>query len=516
MVLAPDPQRPASLRDRLIALRDHLGERLIERELPLRLALLAALAGEHLLLVGPPGTAKSELARRLRLAFRDATYFERLLTRFSVPEELFGPLSIKALEDDRYERRTTGYLPSASIAFIDEIFKANSAILNALLTLLNEREFDNGDRRVRTPLVAVVGASNELPDDEALGALYDRFLLRCHVGPVSEEGFASLLDLRGNPVPRPPAELRLTLEDLDEIRREAQDVTVPDDIRALLAALRLHLAEQRVAVSDRRWRKIVALLQMSAYTNGRTRVSIWDCWLLQHCTWTAPEQRQGIFDWYQARAGTLGGVEPERLTRLVTAWEAKLAQDQRAQSQQYDERGRLLYVSPAGRPTIEANGQYPAENDRGEALFLAPANRSSRGDRTNAGRGWTRGELENQGLYREDVSRHAQDPANRLTVVRDNKLLFGPRQFTVAEIEGRRGEISRVMSEVDGHLALLDEQMASLKERVDEHLWIAPGFSPSALANLAANRERAAALRVRLEAVREGYAKLPVLTEELP
>src|SRR3990167_4301249 len=151
---------------RLRAVIDTLERGLVERRQSVQLCLLAALAGEHTLFIGPPGSAKSELARRLHTVFRDARYFERLLTRFSVPEELFGPLSIKALEEDRYERHTDGFLPDASVAFIDEVFKANSAILNALLTLLNEREFDNGAGRQRCPLISCVGATNEVPRSE--------------------------------------------------------------------------------------------------------------------------------------------------------------------------------------------------------------------------------------------------------------------------------------------------------------------------------------------------------------
>mmetsp|Transcript_40685 Transcript_40685/g.90451 ORF Transcript_40685/g.90451 Transcript_40685/m.90451 type:complete len:362 (+) Transcript_40685:81-1166(+) len=167
-------------------------EGLVERDTEVRLLLLAAMAGEHILLIGPPGTAKSEVGRRLNKLIR-GTYFERLLTRFSVPEELFGPLSMRALEEDKYVRQTRGYLPEAEVAFIDEIFKANSAILNTLLTLINERLFDNGSQRVRVPLISVVGASNELPESEELDALYDRFLVRRQVKQVTPSGVAQML-----------------------------------------------------------------------------------------------------------------------------------------------------------------------------------------------------------------------------------------------------------------------------------------------------------------------------------
>ena len=261
---------------------------LLERETEVRLLVLAALCGEHLLLLGPPGTAKSELARRLSKVCR-GRYFERLLTRFSVPEELFGPLSMKGLEDDRYERQIEGYLPTAEVAFVDEIFKANSAILNALLTLLNERLFDNGTERLRAPLLCLVGASNELPESEELDALYDRFMIRKEVRQVSGHGLRDLARLaaggathREFEADSPP----LALEDFAACRdRAVAAVEVPDRVLDLLVALREHLqdkCEPPVYVSDRRFTKCVTILQVAAYANGQAYIDVYDCLLLQH------------------------------------------------------------------------------------------------------------------------------------------------------------------------------------------------------------------------------------------
>jgi MoxR-like ATPase len=259
---------PRPLANKLATLLDELE---CARQRRRRCIALLSTSQQHTLLVWPPGTAKSQLARRLHLAFEDARYFERLLTRFSVPEELFGPLSISALEQDRYERHTAGYLPQASIAFIDEVFKANSAILNALLTLLNERQFDNGAGRQDCPLISVIGATNEVPLGEVAEAFFDRFLVRLPVAPVSAGGFRELLALDAH---RP---LRVTdalvQADRDAIASAALEVGVPEEVATLLAELRQHLEGGQIYVSDRRWIKILALLRVAAAAEARGLVS---------------------------------------------------------------------------------------------------------------------------------------------------------------------------------------------------------------------------------------------------
>ena len=331
---SPASGAPPDLAGKIRGATAALESGLVERETEVRLLLLAAFCGEHLLLLGPPGTAKSELGRRLSAVCGGASFFERLLTRFSVPEELFGPLSMRGLENDQYVRQTDGYLPTATVAFVDEVFKANSAILNSLLTILNERLFDNGNERVEVPLLCLVGASNELPESEELDALYDRFLLRCAVEQVSAAGLGDLLAMRaaggrgggaGADDDSSGADfsesvgamdqqcLSLTVEDFAGVKQAAEaNVAVPPGVVDLVVDLRDHLqnkCEPPVYVSDRRLVKAIALLRVAAYTNGRAMVSEFDCLLLANILWQRPSEANVVRDWILERLAQDRGVD---------------------------------------------------------------------------------------------------------------------------------------------------------------------------------------------------------------
>lgn len=524
----PGPMEVEDFVQKLRALRDTLTAGLVERDVAVRLGLLASLAGEHMLMLGPPGTAKSLIARRLHLAFDDSTYFERLLTRFTVPEELFGPLSIKGLEEDRYERQTNGYLPTASIAFLDEIFKANSAILNALLTLLNEREFDNGTVRSKTPLVAVIGASNELPEGEELDALFDRFLLRLHVGPVTKGGFFTLLGLRGQSTPDVPDHLKLSEHELRVVQEVAEAVEVPEDVVALLCDLRDWCTSQEIAVSDRRWRKVVKLLQVSAATNGRVQVSIWDCWLLQHCLWDTPEAREKVYAWYSERVGASAAMDPSRLTRLVVLWESKLKADKDSRSQMRDDEGHLLFKGPGGKHTRDARGR--TQGKRGPLpLYLAPHGAYTRlshydrkeiRDRTNGGKGYTRDELD--ALYIGDrnsadrefrhwdgLAAYLSDQNNWLMEEVDLTPVLEPTRQKDFYIDKCVNEMDELRSEVEDYRRKLAAHMESLEAAIRDHLWVTTEFAVPAARNLAQTRNEVETLLARVAKLREGFESLP-------
>jgi len=273
---------------RLIAALDRA---FLERKLQVRLSLLALLAGQHVLLLGPPGTAKSALARSLCGCFDRASYFEYLLSRFTHPDELFGPVSIPGLKAEDYRRLTEGFLPTAEVAFLDEIFKANSAILNSLLTLVNERVFHHGRHRDAVPLIGLVGASNELPDpDGGLEALYDRFLVRLTVPPLGEaEAFLAVASGQLAPPDFGDAD-RISATTVAEVRAAARSVRLPPRVAEVLVALWQRGQEADWGVSDRRWRQAVQLVQVAAVVAGRGEVAPLDLLLLEPVLAPAPDR----------------------------------------------------------------------------------------------------------------------------------------------------------------------------------------------------------------------------------
>ncbi len=287
------------MKDKVEKLLEKLNKGLVGKEKIIRLGLLAILSGENLLLVGPPGTAKSEISRRLTKILKDESYFEYLLTKFTTPEEIFGPLSIKKLQEDKFERNTESYMSTRRIVFLDEIFKANSSILNTLLTILNEKIFHNGIRQEKVPLLALIGASNELPlGNDELSALYDRFLLRSTVDYISDEDIDTLLEIDFTEVVI-SEELKITEKELEEIREGAEKVEIPEGIKNAIKEIRiaynkLFKEDKHENISDRKLVKIIRLIKISAYINGRGEADYSDVLLLINCLWNNPENIEKV------------------------------------------------------------------------------------------------------------------------------------------------------------------------------------------------------------------------------
>lgn len=306
--------------ERFKQLLGEMNRGIYEKETEISLSLLAALAGESIILLGPPGVAKSMVARQLKTAFRDAQSFEYLMSRFSTPDEIFGPVSIQKLKtSDTYERAVEGYLPTADVVFLDEIWKAGPAIQNTLLTVINEKIFRNGNREMHLPLKLLVAASNELPaKGEGLEALWDRFVIRIESRPIKlETNFREMLleshaDFSGSTGILGHADfadnadfsdLKITAEEYAEWAEKICKIGVKEEVLDAISAIRKSLravnvdeaAERRnIYVSDRRWKNIVRLLRTSAFMQDREEVDICDLLPVYHCLWQEPEERDAI------------------------------------------------------------------------------------------------------------------------------------------------------------------------------------------------------------------------------
>ncbi|MDR2632691.1 MAG: AAA family ATPase [Treponema sp.] len=286
-----------------------------EKEEILSLALLTAIAGESLFLLGPPGVGKSLIARRLKYAFQEGRAFEYLMSRFSTPDEIFGPLSIAKLKDeDRYERITRGYLPEAAVVFLDEIWKAGPSIQNALLTVLNEKLYRNGEQEISVPMKLLIAASNELPlPGQGQEALWDRFLVRLPVEGISDPAsFRAMITLpRRFDVPHDPVQEKhkITQAVYAAWSRGIDGVALPDHVFHVLWFIKsqgragegdarepeLPAPEEGLRqASDRRWRKILRLLRTSAFLQDRKQVELMDCFLIKHCLWNDPSERAAL------------------------------------------------------------------------------------------------------------------------------------------------------------------------------------------------------------------------------
>ncbi len=318
-----------SVLDRLLTIETELQARHLERRDVIRGLVLALLSKEHIVLLGPPGADKSGLSRDLTARITAANYFEWQLTRMSTPEELFGPISLRALEQDSYRRVTAGKLPEAHVAYVDETFKASSAILNSMLAVMNERLYYNDGSPMKVPLQVMIGASNELPEDrEELGALWDRFLLRFQVAYMRDEtSFRAMLTQNRGQGP-------MATMSLDELR-EAQDGAMHVDLNPVipdLLTLRAKMMELGVPVSDRRWHQSLAVVQGQAYLAGRDEAAPGDLITLANVLWSEPQQYPQVRKSIYSLVAPFDSVAEEVLDQATDVYRTALAASEEQQT----------------------------------------------------------------------------------------------------------------------------------------------------------------------------------------
>ncbi len=325
------------LKNRIIKILESLNENIHERDEVISVAFLSALADQNIFLFGPPGTAKSLISRRLAKVFQNENYFEYLMQKFSTPEEVFGPISLTELKKDNYVRKTDGYLPNAEFAFLDEIWKSSPAILNTLLTIINEKKFRNGSEVKNVPLKVLISASNETPPGgQGLEALYDRFLTRLYVPPMeNKQNFESLLQASSTSSEIDISEdLIIKNTEWEEWKKKIETVKLSKETLNIIHDIRLQFEAKGkdldIYVSDRRWQKASMLLKAAAFFCDRNETNLVDALLLRYCLWTTNENREEIIKIVEEAVKKSGfeiGISLENIDREKEALEEEITKE---------------------------------------------------------------------------------------------------------------------------------------------------------------------------------------------
>ncbi|GAB5552326.1 MAG: AAA family ATPase [Saprospiraceae bacterium] len=512
------------VKHRITQVLEALSAGLYEKENAVKLAMLSALAGESIFLLGPPGVGKSLIARRLKYAFKDGISFEYLMSKFSTPDEIFGPVSIKKLkEEDKYERLTDRYLPGANIVFLDEIWKAGPAIQNALLTILNEKIYRNGDQDVSVDIRGIVTASNELPpNNQNLAPIWDRFLIRLEVGGIRQFGnFLNMItDTTDVYEDNLDSNTKISAEELTDWDQKINQVEVPAEVLNTIQVVKIKLQDfnqrpnnvgNEILIFDRRWKKIIRLLRTSAFLNGRQKVDLMDCFLMIDCLWSHPKQKEVIEEIVRdaiRKHGYTMAVNLQMIKREVLDFEEEVEQEikiphtvTREQLEIIQEEYyKLVKSDNKFEGTLIQTKQFRnldrdelvVSNFYDEELNLRNRLKAKRGD----------------AQYTIDVEFNSVTYTYLLTTVKGEKtdIIFKKPHDIVAKHWEER--FQRVTQYIEKQEALIANQAPEELTGLDQHLFVDAAYAEIVQANMDEVKEALKGLKLRLEKIRFAYSSL--------
>ena len=494
-----------------------------EREQEVRLALIASIAGESIFLLGPPGVAKSLIARRIKHAYKDAKSFEYLMGRFSTPDEIFGPISVSKLKEDKYERITSGYLPDAEIAFLDEIWKASPAIQNSLLTAINEKIFRNGTEEIKIKMKLLIAASNELPrKGEGLEALWDRFIIRLYVDNIKDENnFNKMItDTKNLYEDCISEELKITKEEFEIWQKEINNVEVPPEVLEIIKVIRKMIVirnknnkdKEPIYVSDRRWKKIVHILRTSAFLNGRNKVDIMDCFLIQHCIWNNTEEIEEVKNIvYEAIANYGYRIDIDITPIKKETEELKKEIEEKVKKEiEIEEKVPKVYLDMYFYIVVLKYCSY-----KGLIIISDYNNLSSTSDKN----------IKIYHLYNDGDQYHSSYYYDVKTSTKDNSIIIDGKNYEIESETKKRKEIkyispddstkqewNKIIGEINEKLDNLILKISEYKKRDLNHaknnLFVDAKLTSIAFANLDRTSGEIAKLKIELEKLRDYYEQI--------